>query len=115
MKGKTLFVNLIAFILMMLTQYTQLFSEHTQAWMGIVVIVLTAVLNSDFFKSGTFPAGWTTATYIINAMMIVIQIFNAFGANHILPPDVVNYVILSVNTFIMLFIKDYGSGLFDKA
>lgn len=109
MKGKTIFVNLLSFMLLMLMQYSNTFHDSTKAWVGIVIIVLTALLNSDFFKSGSLPSGWNVATYCLNGAMLVVQIINALSEKAFIPVDVANYLILGINTFIMVFIKDYGN------
>lgn len=110
MKGKSIAVQIITFIILILGSYGKLFGEHTVAWFGIASMALSSVL-SVFAPSGVFTSGWKPIFIVTSALGIVIQILNVISTDGLLPADIVNYVIIGITTFIGVFLKDYtGNG-----
>ncbi len=110
MKGKSLLVQILTTLVLVIGSYGKLFDATTAAWLGIVSMGLTAVLGT-FFKSGEFVKGWSKVMIVVNAIGILVQLLNATSDNGLLPSDVVNYVIIGINIFVGVFLRDYiGNG-----
>lgn len=110
MKGKSLLVQILTTIILVIGSYGKLFDATTAAWLGIVSMGLTSILGT-FFKSGEFVKGWSKVMIAVNAIGILVQLLNASSENGLLPADVVNYVVIGINIFMGVFLKDYiGNG-----
>jgi len=59
MEKKSLAVQMITAVLLLIGAYSGMFTEGVQAWLGIASMALTLVL-STLYPSGTLVKGWTT-------------------------------------------------------
>lgn len=106
MRAKSLLVNLLTTIILVIGSYGKLFDATTAAWLGVISMTLTSVL-SVYFPSGIMVAGWKPLLILFNALGIGMQFLNLAGDAALIPADVVNYIIIGVNIFINVYLKDY--------
>lgn len=103
---KSLAVQILTVIVLMIGAYMGTFSAGAQAWLGIVSMALTLVL-STFFASGTMPSGWTTILWITNVSGVVLQVLNAIGTAGLIDAQVINMIMIGINILLQVFVKDY--------
>ena len=108
LKGKSLIVAIFTFVIQAIGAYSGLFSPSVSAWLGVVSFLLTILLNSQFFATGEWPLGWSNVLWITNVAGVLIQVLNYMGDHMLIEPQIVNYIIVGVNTFMLAFIKNYG-------
>lgn len=104
---KSLAVQILTVIILMIGAYMGAFSTGAQAWLGIVSMGLTLVL-STFFPSGSMPTGWTTIMWITNISGVVLQVLNAMGTSGLIDAQVVNMIMIGINILLQVFVKDYA-------
>lgn len=107
---KSLAVQLITAVLLMLGAYAGMFGPIGQAWLGIVSMALTLVL-STFFPSGTPVKGWTIVMWVTNIGGIVTQLANAMNSSGVVNEKttlIINSIMIGVNIIIQVFAKDYS-------
>lgn len=104
---KSLAVQIMTIILLLISSYSGFFGESVQAWLGIVSMALTLVL-STFFPSGTMPKGWTAIMWIVNICGVVMQLLNAMGSQGLIDAQSVNIVMISINVILQVIVKQYG-------
>ena len=103
---KSLAVQIIATLLLLIGAYSGSFNENVQAWLGIATMTLTVVL-STFAPSGVFVKGWNWIMWATNISGVVILVLIAMGDIGKVSVLVVNQIIIVINIFLQLFVKDY--------
>ena len=103
---KAIAVQIITVLVLLIGAYMGTFSTGVQAWLGIVSMALTLVL-STFFPSGNMPTGWTTVMWITNISGVVLQVLNAMGNTGLVDAQVINMIMIGINVFLQVFVKDY--------
>jgi len=106
MEKKSLAVQMITAVLLLIGAYSGMFTEGVQAWLGIASMALTLVL-STLYPSGTLVKGWTTMMWVFNISGIVLQLLDTMGKTALLEPKVVNGIMIGINILIQVFVKDY--------
>lgn len=104
---KSLAVQILTVLILLIGAYAGLFGATTQAWLGIISMGATLVL-STFFPSGTLPTGWDKIMWVTNITGVVLQLITAIGSAGLIDVMTVNAIIISINIFLQLFIKNYG-------
>lgn len=108
MEKKSLAVQIITVVVLMIGAYAELFGASVQAWLGIAAMAGTVAL-STFFPSGTPVKGWTTVMWVVNIAGVVTQLLLAMGEQKLLDVQVVNGIIIGMNILIQVFAKDYAT------
>lgn len=103
---KSLAVQILTVIVLMIGAYMGSFSTGVQAWLGIVSMGLTLVLTT-FFPSGSMSAGWTTIMWVTNISGVVLQVLNAMGTAGLVDAQVINMIMIAINILMQVFVKDY--------
>jgi len=103
---KSLAVQILTVIVLMIGAYMGSFSEGTQAWLGITSMAITLAL-STFFSSGNMPTGWTTLMWVTNGAGVVLQILNAMGTSGLVDAQTINMIMVGINILLQVFVKDY--------
>lgn len=109
MTKKTLAWQILSFMVAMIAGYNGLFNEKTQIILGLVSFAITAVLNSPILSTGTWPKGWNTAMWITQIAGVSIQVANYTSEHAIIAPMVVNMFVFTVNTILVVFVKQYNT------
>lgn len=109
MTKKSLAWQILSFLVAMIAAYSTLFGEKTQAVFGIASFTITAVLQSPVLSTGSWPKGWTIAMWATQAIGIFIQVANYLGEQSIVPAMVVNLTIVTLNTIMVVFVKQYDT------
>lgn len=108
MEKKSLAVQFITVVILMIGAYTGMFNSGVQAWLGIVSMALTLGL-STFFPSGTLVKGWTAVMWALNISGIVLQLLNALGGSGLVDPQITNAIMIGINILIQVFVKNYNT------
>jgi len=103
---KSLAVQLLTVIILLIGAYSGMFSTGAQAWLGIVSMAVTLGLTT-FFPSGTMPKGWTTIMWVANIAGVVLQILNAMGSTGLVDSQTINMIMIGINVMLQVFVKDY--------
>lgn len=103
---KSLAVQILTVIVLMIGAYMGSFNNETQAWLGIVSMALTLTL-STFFPSGSMPTGWTAILWVTNIAGVVLQVLNAIGTAGLVDAQVINMIMIAINILLQVFVKDY--------
>lgn len=103
---KSLAVQLLTVVILMIGAYAGLFSTGAQAWLGIASMALTLVLTT-FFPSGNMPTGWTAIMWVTNITGVVLQILNSLGETGLVDAQTVNMIMIGINILMQVFVKDY--------
>jgi hypothetical protein len=103
---KSLAVQILTVLVLLIGAYSGMFSASAQAWLGIVSMAATVTL-STFFPSGTLPSGWNKIMWITNITGVVLQLLAAIGSAGLIDPMTVNSIIIAINIFVQVFIKNY--------
>ena len=106
MEKKSLAVQFITAVILMIGAYAGMFSSGAQAWLGIASMVLTVIL-STFFPSGTLVKGWTALMWAFNISGIILQALNAIGSKGLIDPQTTNAIMIGINVLIQVFVKNY--------
>lgn len=104
---KSLAVQILTVLVLLIGAYSGLFGASTQAWLGIISMGATLIL-STFFPSGTLPSGWDKIMWVTNITGVALQLLTAIGSAGLIDPMTINAIIISINVFLQLFIKNYG-------
>ena len=104
---KSLAVQLLTVVILMIGAYMGSFSAGVQAWLGIASMAITLVL-STFFASGTMPSGWTTLMWVSNIAGVVLQVANALGTTGLVDAQTINMIMIGINILLQVFVKDYA-------
>jgi len=107
MKGKSLAFTILSVVVLAIGSYSGYFTESVQAWLGIVSMAAVLVL-STFFPSGELVKGWNLVMILTNATMIAVQLFNATADKGLMSPELANGLIMGINIFIQVLLKDYS-------
>lgn len=107
---KSLAVQILTVLVLLIGAYSGMFGATAQAWLGIVSMGATLVL-STFFPSGTLPTGWNKLMWITNITGVVLQLLTAIGSTGLIDPMMVNTIIIAINVFMQVFIKNYPVSL----
>lgn len=110
MKNKTLLWQILSMFVVFIGFYGNSLGEGGQKWIGVISFSITALLNSKILSSGSWPTGWSVAMWATQIVGLLIQIANFMVEKALIDPQVVNIVIMAINTFLVTFVKDYGSG-----
>lgn len=105
---KSLAVQIMTVIVLLIGAYSGFFTESTQAWLGIASMALTLTL-STFFPSGTLPGGWTAIMWITNIAGVVMQLLNALGSQGLVDAQTVNIIMIAINVLMQVVVKQYDS------
>lgn len=103
---KSLAVQIITILVLLIGAYAGFFSESAQAWLGIVSMALTLTL-STFFPTGTLPKGWTAIMWIANVCGVVMQLLNAIGDAGLIDAQTINIVMIGINIILQVIVKQY--------
>ncbi len=103
---KSLAVQVLTVITLMIGAYSGLMNPIFQAWTGIVAMAATLTL-STFFPSGQIVKGWTTIMWITNVSGVVLQLLNALGNSGLIDVQTINMIMIGINVLIQVFVKDY--------
>lgn len=103
---KSLAVQIITVLILLIGAYAGFLSPSAQAWLGIVSMALTLTL-STFFPSGTLPKGWTTIMWVTNISGVVLQLLNALGDQGLVDAKTINMLIVAINILIQVAVKEY--------
>lgn len=110
MKAKSLAVQLLTALILVIGAYSNMLPASVAAWLGIVSMAATLILN-QWFSTGTIVKGWTWVMWATNIAGIVLQLMAAIGDNGLLAANVTNGIIIAINIFMQAFLKDYtGAG-----
>lgn len=107
---KSIAVQILTVLVLLIGAYSGMFGATAQAWLGIVSMGATLVL-STFFPSGTLPTGWNKIMWITNITGVVLQLLTALGSTGLIDPMVINTIIIAINVFVQVFIKNYPVSL----
>lgn len=107
MKKKSLIWQILSFAALMAGIYGGLFGPKGQEILGIASFAITAFLHSPMMSTGELPKGWTTTMWVTQIAGISIQIANYLSDNAIIDSMAVNIFIMSINSVLTLFVKDY--------
>lgn len=105
---KSIAVQIITVLVLLIGAYVGFFSPSGQAWLGIISMGLTLAL-STFFPSGTFPKGWTAIMWVTNISGVVMQLLNAMGTQGLVEPQTINFIMIAINLILQIVIKQYGT------
>lgn len=105
---KSLAVQIMTVLVLLIGAYAGFFSEGAQAWLGIVSMALTLTL-STFFPSGTLPKGWTSVMWITNVSGVALQLLNAIGNEGLVDAQTINIIMIAINTVLQVVVKNYES------
>lgn len=103
---KSLAVQILTVLILLVGAYSGLFGPTGQAWLGIISMGATLTL-STFFPSGTLPTGWDKIMWITNITGVALQLLIAIGSAGLVDPMAINAIIITINVFVQLFIKNY--------
>jgi len=103
---KSLAVQILTVLVLMIGAYSGMFGATAQAWLGILSMGATLAL-STFFPSGTLPNGWSKIMWITNIAGIVLQLLTAVGSAGLIDAMTINTIILAINIFLQVYIKEY--------
>ena len=103
---KSLAVQIITVAILLIGAYAGMFTTGVQAWLGIASMALTVVL-STFFPSGEMVKGWTAVMWVTNIAGVVMQLINAMGSSCLVDAQTINMIMIGINIFIQVFLKDY--------
>lgn len=109
-KFKSLFVLVLTLFVASFGQFGQLFSEHAQAWLGITAFAVGLILSVPGVASGTTAPHWTFLVWLTYISGLVIQVLNIIGAQALINPVTVTYIVAGIQLFVQTFIKNYGNG-----
>lgn len=109
MKGKSIFVQFLTLIVALGSAFKGIVSATMSAWFGVAGSTAT-VLLSIFWPSGVLVQGWNAGMIIFNSLLAANQLLNIWSGAGFIPIDVSNYIMVSINLIIQIFLKDYGSG-----
>lgn len=110
MNGKANVINFLTLILAAIGAYSTMFSESTQAWLGIAGMAISTVL-ATFVTNGTWVSGWSQTLWVTTIAGVVIQLLTAIGGAALIAPAVVTGVTTGINIFINVFYKSYGGAV----
>jgi hypothetical protein len=108
MKNKSLVWQILSLAMVLAGIYGNMFGATGQLVIGVFSCGITALLQSPILSSGTWPKGWSTAMWIMQAAAIIIQVANYMGDQQIVPASAINIFVMTVNAFLATFIKDYS-------
>lgn len=103
---KSLAVQILTVLVLLIGAYSGLFGDTAQAWLGIVSMGATLVL-STFFPSGNMPSGWNKIMWITNITGVALQLLTAIGSAGLVDVMTINTIIVSINIFLQVFVKEY--------
>lgn len=103
---KSLAVQIMTILVLLIGAYTGLFSPEVQAWLGIAAMALTLTL-STFFPTGTLPKQWTTIMWVTNIAGVIMQLFNALGSQGLVDAQTINMVMIAINVILQTVVKQY--------
>ena len=110
MKNKTLAWQILSLLAVLLSVYSGLVGETGQKIFGLVSFIVTALLQSKILSTGSWPKGWTQAMWATQIVGILVQIANFMTEKAYVDPQVTNIIIMTINAFLVTFVKDYGNG-----
>lgn len=103
---KSLAVQIMTILILLIGSYTGYFSPEVQAWLGIASMAMTLTL-STFFPSGNLPAGWTVVMWVTNIAGVVMQLLNALGSQGLVDAQTINIVMIAINVILQTVVKQY--------
>jgi hypothetical protein len=103
---KSLAVQIMTILILLIGAYTGLFSSEVQAWLGIAAMALTLTL-STFFPTGTLPKQWTAIMWITNVSGVIMQLLNALGSQGLVDAQTINIVMIAINVIMQTVVKQY--------
>lgn len=105
---KTLLFNILTAAVMLLTAYSPVANDTLSAWMGVIAAAITLFLNTTFTQSGTWIAfGWSWAQWSTSIAVIILNIGGLVTSAALVPPSVVNFVMILATVAIQYFGKAY--------
>lgn len=108
MVKKSLAVQIMTALVLLIGAYAGFFSSGIQAWLGIASMALTLTL-STVFPSGTLPTHWTTVMWITNISGIVLQVLTVIGEQGLVDAQTINIVMIAINVILQTIVKQYDT------
>lgn len=106
MVKKSLAVQILTALVLLIGAYAGFFSPEVQAWLGIASMALTLTL-STVFPSGTLPTHWTTVMWITNVSGIILQVLTVIGEQGLVDAQTINIVMIAINVILQTIVKQY--------
>lgn len=111
MKGKSLATAIITMAVALLAAYSGMVSATAALWFGSISMLLTMLLNSPIFSSGSWPVGWNWVMWANNIGGLLIMWLGSMAETPIIPATTVTIIIATINAFLTGFVKQYqGDG-----
>lgn len=105
---KSLAVQIMTVLVLLIGAYAGFFSSSAQAWLGITSMALTLTL-STFFPSGTLPTGWTLIMWVTNIAGVIMQLLNAIGDQGLVDAQTINIIMIAINVLMQVVVKQYDT------
>lgn len=105
MKGKSIAVQILTTVLLLLGANIFGFTGVAAAWAGIASMALTLVL-STFAPSGTFVKGWSVVMWATNIGGIIIQLLSAMSDQSLVAANITNGIIIVINIILQVYFTD---------
>lgn len=103
---KSLIVQIITILILVIGAYSGYFTSTTQAWLGVISFAATITL-STFAPSGVWVKGWSTTSLIVNIAGALVQAINVISENDLVNPQILNGFIIGLNLIIQYIGRDY--------
>lgn len=102
--------NVLMGAVMLLTAYAPTMGETMQAWFGVIAAAITLFLNTSFTTSGKWiSSGWSWTQWAIAIAQIVLQVGYLVTSEGLIPPHIVNFIMVAATFAIQYFGKVYKS------
>ena len=105
MKGKSVAVQIITTVILLIGAFGANLSGTFAAWLGIVSMALTLIL-STFAPSGTFVKGWSVVMWATNIGGILTQLLVATSDAGLVAANITNGIIVVINIILQVYFTD---------
>jgi len=113
MKGKSIVVQILTTIILVVGSVGSLFNETWMAMLGVVAAAATLIIKT-FFPSGTLVVGWDVLLWATNIGYAILQITNLVADVAWIDPSVINAMAIVINTVILIIANSKNGVLASK-
>lgn len=113
MKGKSIVVQILTTIILVVGSVGSLFNETWMAVLGVVAAAATLIVKT-FFPSGTLVVGWDVLLWATNIGYAILQITNLVADVAWIDPAVINAMAVVINTVILVIANSKNGVLANK-
>jgi hypothetical protein len=113
MKGKSIAVQILTTIILIVGSVGSLFNETWVAVLGVVAAAATLIVKT-FFPSGTLVFGWDILLWATNIGYVILQITNMVGTVAWIDPTIINAMAVVINTVILVIANGQNGVLASK-